>query len=584
MSASAVLLTAALAAQSSSAANGPNSHATKAKPKTTSTAPAPASGKSRRPAGKKARASAATERTTSSSSVSTSSATQPATATTTPTPSSSAGTTSGSTTGITRSGRAQFLSSAARSRSAPATTLRDTRRQTAARRAERRSAAAARRRARARARGTGGLFGPGTLLSVPRLGPPIGAASGGASAGVDKPQPPRQVKGTGTTSKEPAESPVIQTVKEIVEVVPGPLKVALVGLAVLSALLLCGYLFATLRSRRLARQRGELLQEMGLLQAALLPPVPERIGGVRASVAYRPAEGPAAGGDFYDALALPGGRAGFILGDVSGHGRDALAHTAFMRYTLRAYLEAGLEPRAVLQIAERVVGSQLGGDFATGIVAVHDPNRGTLTYASAGHPAPIVVGETGHDPIPAASSPPIGWGLSTGQRQTTVPLASGTRALLYTDGLEEARTPEGEILGRERLTEIVVDCGPESNATDILDRVAAEAGATPDDMAACVVAPVHDVRSAATRTEQLELTGDEREAEILTSFLDGCGVAPLEAERARAQAGNRVRLDGGALVTVDLAGESPKVEVLPRNVESLEVASRRRSGLTSVGP
>ena len=374
-------------------------------------------------------------------------------------------------------------------------------------------------------------------------------------------------------------SPVVRRVRDIVEVVPGPIKAALGLLALLSLLLLGGYLLAMLRARRLARQRAELLDEVGLLQSALLPPVPERIGAVRASVAYRPSDGPAAGGDFYDALALPNGCAGFLLGDVSGHGREALSHTAFMRYTLRAYLEAGLEPRLALRVAERVVGEHLGGSFATVILAVHDPRSGSLTYASAGHPPPIALGpDEPHQPIPAAGSPPIGWGLSTGLRQTTIPLAAGSRALLYTDGLEEAPTKEGGILGRERLSEIAAGC---ESATEVLERVALEAVETRDDMAACLIAPVEEVTAAAPRLEELELMGDEVDDELLKAFLGGCGIPPLEIERARAQCAGRLRAEGAALVTVGFEG-SPHVQVSGARDERLDTASRTR--LSSVGP
>ena len=367
--------------------------------------------------------------------------------------------------------------------------------------------------------------------------------------------------------------PIIRAVPQFVNQVPSALKFALAVTGVLSILLALAGLVTTLRNRSLARQRRDLLQEVGLLQSALLPPVPDRVGGLRTSVAYRPADGPGAGGDFYDVLPLPGGRVGFILGDVSGHGRGALARTAFMRYTLRAYLEAGLEPRVALQVAGRVIDDNLGGDFATVLLAVHDPETGSLTYATAGHPSPLVVGPQPHDPVTAGSSPPIGVGVRTGLRQTTVPLVPGSVAAMFTDGLLEART-EGGLLGRDRLEELLEELGDGATARGLVEAVNKEARVMSDDIAAVVIQPTNAATAGLFRTEQLELTARELDGQIAERFLEACGVSGQEVQAAIYDARMIADRFGGVILHV-VFGNRLRVEVLPRNVESIEAASRR---------
>jgi Stage II sporulation protein E (SpoIIE) len=398
----------------------------------------------------------------------------------------------------------------------------------------------------------------------------VGRARNGGDGSAnprDRRARPNEVK---STKQGP---PIIREIPQFVDQVPPALKFALAVTGVLSFLLALGGLVTTMRNRSLARQRRDLLQEVGLLQSALLPPVPDRVGGLRTSVAYRPADGPGAGGDFYDVLPLPGGRVGFILGDVSGHGRGALARTAFMRYTLRAYLEAGLEPRVALQVAGRVIDENLGGDFATVLLAVHDPETGSLTYATAGHPAPIVVGPQPHDPVTAGSSPPIGVGVRTGLRQTTVPLVPGSVAAMFTDGLMEART-EGGLLGRDRLEELLEELGDDATARGLVESVNKVARVMSDDIAAVVIQPTNAATAGLFRTEQLELTARELDSRIAERFLEACGVSEQELETAIYDARMIADRFGGVILHV-VFGNRLRVEVLPRNVESIEAASRR---------
>jgi hypothetical protein len=437
------------------------------------------------------------------------------------------------------------------------------------------------RRDRARSAGVpspGQVAGVGGTEAEFEPAPAAGAGAfeqvGRAENGGDGSANPRDRRARPDEAKATRQGPpIIREIPQFVEQVPAALKFALAVTGVLSILLALAGFVTTMRNRSLARQRRDLLQEVGLLQSALLPPVPDRVGGLRTSVAYRPADGPGAGGDFYDVLPLPGGRVGFILGDVSGHGRGALARTAFMRYTLRAYLEAGLEPRVALQVAGRVIDENLGGDFATVLLAVHDPETGSLTYATAGHPAPLVVGPQPHDPVTAGSSPPIGVGVRTGLRQTTVPLVPGSVAAMFTDGLLEART-EGGLLGRDRLEELLEELGDDATARGLVEAVNKVARVMSDDIAAVVIQPTNAATAGLFRTEQLELTARELDSQIAERFLEACGVSDQEVQTAIYDARMIADRFGGVILHV-VFGNRLRVEVLPRNVESIEAASRR---------
>jgi Stage II sporulation protein E (SpoIIE) len=314
------------------------------------------------------------------------------------------------------------------------------------------------------------------------------------------------------------------------------------------------------QTRRLERQRAGLLSDVGAMQAALVPEVPRELGGLNVSVAYCPAEGPAAGGDFYDLFMPRPGVVAIMLGDVSGHGHEALTHAALTRYTLRAYLQAGLEPRGALALAGRVLKDPSGERYSTVAVGVYEAAKGTLTYALAGHPPPMLLGLNGLEPVTACSSPPVGWGLPTGRRQTTISLPAGTEACFFSDGLIEARR-EGQLLGREQLREILTSLGPEPVAEELLEKIRAVAQGTPDDMVACVVSPRATALSGHVHVEELEVDGSTLARAGVRRFLRECSVPPAAIARALAQAAATAEEAGTALLRVEIGPERATVTV-----------------------
>ena len=359
-----------------------------------------------------------------------------------------------------------------------------------------------------------------------------------------------------------------RTVTDIVEVIPRAIWAAL-GLITLLALVFLGRaVVERRRARALRSERERLLRDMSLLERVLRPRVPERMGDLAVSVAYRPAAGPAAGGDFYDVFELPGGRVGLFVGDVSGHGREALESTSALRPTLRGHLEAGVSPRVALESAGRAAGVDPRGRFTTAVVAVHDPASGTLTYAQAGHPPPVLVGPGAYEPVVVASSPPIGVGLRTGTRQTTVPMPRGAAACFFTDGLLEARSGDA-LLGHEWLASVIAALGPLDSAEVLLERVLEAADLAADDMTACLVRAVDGPSAAGPRFEQLELVAADVGAPAPRRFLRACGVPAEAVEEVLAEARSVALQAGKALLTVTIDGGEASVTVTAATREAL---------------
>jgi hypothetical protein len=290
------------------------------------------------------------------------------------------------------------------------------------------------------------------------------------------------------TPKEPEHKPnaprtISTAIGDVVDGLPGWVLGIFVGFAALAIAMAINAYASGRLARRLARQRAALADDVGHLQAALLASVPDTPGDVGFSVAYRPAAGLAAGGDFYDVFELDPSRTAIVLGDVSGHGRESVAHAALVRYTLRTFLAAGHGPADAIALTDPCLEGHLDGQFATVIAAIYDHTAHTITYAKAGHYPPLLLGID--DDVPAvATAPPIGAGLGGRPTDVTLDVLPGATVCFFTDGLVEARRA-GRPLGPERVEAMLAQAPGDAEA--LIAAVAAEADALNDDLAVCLL-------------------------------------------------------------------------------------------------
>ena len=209
---------------------------------------------------------------------------------------------------------------------------------------------------------------------------------------------------------------------------------------------------------RLYRDRSEIART---LQRSLLPPHLPEIPGVELGAEYLPAgEANEVGGDFYDVINTV--EDGWIcaIGDVRGKGAEAAAVTALARYTIRAVTMSNDLPSAILSGLNEAMVRQLPEDrFCTAACARlepldDDPGVG-VDVSRAGHPPPLVVRADGT--VEEISCPGRALGVFPDAElgDTHTRLMPGEAMVFYTDGVTEARSPDGSFFGEERLRRFV---------------------------------------------------------------------------------------------------------------------------------
>jgi serine phosphatase RsbU (regulator of sigma subunit) len=211
---------------------------------------------------------------------------------------------------------------------------------------------------------------------------------------------------------------------------------------------IAGQAALALENARLTQQRKDFAESM---QRSLLPRTRPQLEGLDVGVVYDSSARMDVGGDVYDFLKLTESCLAVVLGDVTGHGIEAASDMAMARFVFRSLAREHAQPSDFLAAANEVVLEEIEpGKFITLLYLTVDGREGELACASAGHPPPRIL-RAGGEPEPL-SARGLALGVEAGQvyEEVRVRLEPGDAAVLYTDGLPEARR-EGELYGEHRL-------------------------------------------------------------------------------------------------------------------------------------
>jgi phosphoserine phosphatase RsbU/P len=196
------------------------------------------------------------------------------------------------------------------------------------------------------------------------------------------------------------------------------------------------------------------------IQRSLLPAVLPDVPGLQLAAHYQTSQ--QAGGDYYDLFPLPDGRLGMLIADVSGHGTPAAVLMAITHTVAHSFPGLPDSPGKVLRHLNARLSESYArtpGGFVTAFYGVYDPVTHDLEFSAAGHNPPRVRrGGPGGEilQIDSARDLPLGIADDIEYEQGRLTLESGDLMLLYTDGITEARRPEGgPMFGEGRLDDVL---------------------------------------------------------------------------------------------------------------------------------
>lgn len=194
------------------------------------------------------------------------------------------------------------------------------------------------------------------------------------------------------------------------------------------------------------------------LQRGLLPEIPERIPNFELAHFYTPAWQEAAiGGDFYDFMEVGKDLYGLEIGDVSGKGLEAAVVTAMAKYVIRAYTAEDAEPAVVLERTNNAIVKYTESElFITMVYGLLNTKTRRFRYGSAGH-EPMLVYRAKENAVAYEDPHGTAAGLIPDEEYLTreCALEPGDMIVMYTDGLTDARSPQRDFLGHDRLAKMV---------------------------------------------------------------------------------------------------------------------------------